>query len=69
MTDGVDWHDALLAFAALLGEPRDAAGEVAREGDGEVARALRSPDREVRARAVARVAAAVVAELEGAGLR
>jgi hypothetical protein len=69
MSERLGWHDAFLAFGALLGEPRDAADDGAHEGDGEMARALRSPVREVRARAVARVAAAVVAELEGARLR
>jgi hypothetical protein len=58
-----DWQPAFLATSALLGEPLDAA--VAALGDAGTLHAapvfaeLRSPERQVRARAMARVLADV----------
>jgi hypothetical protein len=68
VTESSDWWSAFLAVSSLLGEP----GDVARAALGEagspqslaLSNALGSPSREVRARAVARVVAGLVAELE-----
>jgi hypothetical protein len=68
MTERLGWQEAFLAFGALLGEPREACAAALGE-DGDSGRAVQSPQRDVRARAVARVAAEVVAELEGASLQ
>jgi hypothetical protein len=63
-----EWQPAFLAASALLGEPLDAA--IASLGDAGTLHAapvvsdLRSPVREVRARAMARVLAEVTVALD-----
>ncbi|HEY8038644.1 MAG TPA: hypothetical protein VIF15_02580 [Polyangiaceae bacterium] len=72
MIPGGDWQPAFLAVGALLGEPIEAS--VAALGDrptppaGELVRALGSPSREARARAIAGTVAAVLVELDRARL-
>lgn len=68
MSESPDWPSAFLATSVLLGEPRDAAvaslGAAASPQSAALLAALASPSREVRARALARVAAAVAADVE-----
>jgi hypothetical protein len=63
----VDWPSAFLAFAALLGETVDAsaAALAGREtpASRELERQLRAPSKLTRARAMARIAASVVADV------
>lgn len=69
MTLDADWEAAFLAVSALLGEPLDVAASALRDGG---ARALAGPlgsaSRQVRAAAVARTVAGLIAELESARL-
>lgn len=72
MTESPDWSSAFLAVSFLLGEPNDAAeaalGDRGSAQAAALARVLRSSPREVRAQAVARVAAGLLANLEKARL-
>jgi hypothetical protein len=72
MTESPDWPSAFVAVSVILGEPRDAAaaalGEAATVSSAGLTKALQSASRDVRARAVARVIAAVAAELDAARL-
>ena len=70
MSAPLDWQSAFLAVSVLLGEPLDVAqaalagGETA--GARETARELASSSKATRARAVARVTAAILASLDAA---
>ncbi len=63
MTDDLPWEAAFVATGVLLGEPAAAmAGALGEDGRARaeaVVRALASPSREDRARALARVAAEI----------
>ena len=64
------WQPAFLAFSAFAKEPLavavEAIGGEGTEGIAEILRELGSPSRDTRGKAVARVATAVVAGLDGA---
>jgi hypothetical protein len=66
----VDWQSGFLAASALLGEPLDVAvaSLAGRETAGarELVRELSSADKASRARAVARVAAEIMASIDEA---
>jgi hypothetical protein len=68
MSESPDWPSAFLATSVLLGEPRDAAvtalGDAATRQSSKLEAALASPSRESRAHALARVLAAVAANVE-----
>jgi hypothetical protein len=66
MIEGIGWQKAFVAVSALLGEPSGAGalGETDAAQTSELLGALASPSREVRARAIARVITAVVADVE-----
>jgi hypothetical protein len=70
MSAATDWQTAFVAVGALLSEPEPMAplGEDVPARVAELARALSSTSREVRARAVARAVTAVVADVERARL-
>jgi hypothetical protein len=70
MSETGGWEPAFLAVSALLGEPVDVASAALDEAAARAALAgpFGSPSRSVRAAAVARVVAALVAELDGATL-
>jgi hypothetical protein len=69
-SEGVDWQTAFRAISALVGEPVEAidaalgGGETSGRAEADLVRALASTSRDVRARAVARVVAEVVADIE-----
>lgn len=73
MSDPIDWRDAFLVFSALLKEPLEASvlalGSASSTTDSNVAHALASTSRAVRARAMASVVTRVVGELQAARLR
>ena len=68
MSAPVDWQTGFLATSVLLGEPLEVALSciAGRESAGarELSRELASPDRGSRARAIARVTAALLASFE-----
>lgn len=69
MSADLDWQPAFLAVSTLLGEPLDvAASALGSEGGREMAERLASASRQVRAAAVARTVAGLLAELEQARL-
>lgn len=63
-----DWQSAFFAVSALLGEPPEAAtlavGDAGTLHAAQLAADLRSPSREVRARAIARALAPVALALD-----
>lgn len=64
-----DWQPAFLAVSTLLGEPHELAAAVLGEaGAGTLAGPLGAKSRPVRAAAVARTVAGLLAELERARL-
>jgi hypothetical protein len=67
-----DWEAAFFAVGAVLGEPLEASiasvGEPTTDDAAELVRALRSPSRDGRARAIARAASQVALEIEGTTL-
>ena len=68
MTDG--WQRSFVAVSALLGEPLEIVAAALRSPCPEARatlRALQSPERLARARAIAQVAADVVRELDAMG--
>lgn len=71
-TPAASWETAFVAMAALLGEPLDATasalGSSAAKAESLVA-ALRSPSREVRARALARGLSEAIVAVEASRLR
>ena len=69
MTVDTDWEAAFLAVSTLLGESLDVAASALGDGGARaLAGPLRSASRHVRAAAVARTVAGLVAELESARL-
>jgi hypothetical protein len=69
MSADLDWQPAFLAVSSLLGEPRDVAvSALGDAGAREMAGPLGSTSRQVRAAAVARTVAGLLAELERARL-
>jgi hypothetical protein len=69
MSTDTEWQPAFLAVSTLLGEPADvAASALGDAGARELAGSLGSTSRQVRAAAVARVVASLLAELERARL-
>jgi hypothetical protein len=69
MSADLDWQPAFLAVSTLLGEPHDvAASALGDAGAGALAGPLGSTSRQVRAAAVARTVAGLLADLERARL-
>jgi hypothetical protein len=69
MSVDLDWQPAFLAVSTLLGEPLDVATSALADGGArELAGPLGSRSRQVRAAAVARTVAGLLAELERARL-
>jgi hypothetical protein len=69
MNADLDWQSAFLATSTLLGEPPDvAASALGNEVGPDAAGLLGSASRPVRAAAVARVVAGILAEFERARL-
>ena len=72
MSGSPDWTSSFLVASVLLGEPIDVAAAVAGDaltpGARALAEGLRSASRDVRVRAIARVAAALALEVERSGL-
>jgi hypothetical protein len=61
------WEPSFVAVGALLGEPLDAIAAAIGEGSvhaGDLLHALRSRDREMRARAIAKVVAEIAVGLD-----
>jgi hypothetical protein len=71
-TSAREWEAAFFAVGAALGEPLEsslaAIGEPTTSDAADLVRALRSPSREHRARAIARTAAHVALEVEATAL-
>lgn len=72
MTADVDWRSAFLATSVLVGESPETAlgalGDASALGLSQLVAELRSPSRERRARAIARVMTAVASEVDAARL-
>lgn len=69
MSADLDWQPAFLAVSTLLGEPLDVAASALGDGGArELGGPLGSTSRQVRAAAVARLVASLLAELERARL-
>jgi hypothetical protein len=69
MSEGEAWQPAFLAFSTLLGERLDVAASALGDGGArEMAGPMGSSSRQMRAAAVARTVAGLLAELERARL-
>jgi hypothetical protein len=71
-TSAREWEAAFFAVGAALGEPLEgsiaAVGEPTTTDAADLVRALRSPSREQRARAIARIASRVALEVEATAM-